>query len=166
MSRVPTSFQVEPVLIDPAVYCPARDGDVYLYWCNRTAAGAIPIFSGPDPIMKLIELGVVIPGITSIRFMYNVCRFDAYYYITETYELEGLNARAHSGEEGVFSLYETLEHPHCPPYEIHELVDAPITKSAADDEFWVQETKKNIEHARIHYVRLIVQSILTINRTK
>jgi hypothetical protein len=62
----------------------------------------------------LQDLGLLMPGVSYIRIMWNIGREDEHYLINENFMLEGMTGAAHSGDEGIFDPKEKLGNKNSP----------------------------------------------------
>lgn len=111
----------DPLFFSPggASYNEMRDGPLGEYLRTHDGYNAFPLFKGIDDFEMLRQQGWLEPRISVIRLMYNVGRDDGHYVVTEDFKLEGLQANAHSGDEGIFEPAELLKD--APPFEGHHL---------------------------------------------
>lgn len=82
------------------------------------------LFRGSVHYRVLQRLEVLIPGFTVIRLKLGDGRFDQHYQVTDDFSLEGMQAEAHSGVEGIFTP-EALLDGDVPSWEAHNLRRSP-----------------------------------------
>lgn len=90
-----------------AAYSPEKKGDLleYLKSCDENSVDNL--FSGPDDFQKIVDLGVIVPGITVVRIDQSPAP-DLIYFVNEKYLLESrrqgkYNMSAMAAEAGVLS---------------------------------------------------------------
>ena len=87
-------------LNDGAAYNPKRDGSLDNYLSTHTGFRTFPLFKGYEPFKLLWDGGYLVPGLSTIRRMWNVEREDEYYLVMGEDQLTGLKGCAHSGIPG------------------------------------------------------------------
>jgi hypothetical protein len=84
------------------------DGDIEAYLKEMHENGAVaPSFTGYEPFKQLWELGVMTPGIASIRLVHGSGE-DEHYSVVDKNHLEGVLLPVHSGKEGLHNAREIL----------------------------------------------------------
>src|SRR3989344_2661544 len=97
------------------------DGDIRKYLKEMHENGAVcPSFRGYAPFKQLWDLGVMLPGIASIRLVHGQ-GYDEYYYVVDEHTLEGVLLKAHSGQEGMHNAKELLTHTQAPYWQVEGL---------------------------------------------
>lgn len=112
----------DPLMFSPrsVAYTPERDGDLLAYLLPQIDGGScMRLFYGLEQFNLLRNEEWIKPGMTHLRFMYNVGRGDAHYLVTEDWKLEGIAANHHEGEAGIFELEGIFNG--APPFEISNL---------------------------------------------
>jgi hypothetical protein len=99
---------------DSQSYREERDGDLYRYLYERFEQLPLPLFRGYEDFKMLQDLGLLMPGVSYIRIMWNIGREDEHYLINENFMLEGMTGAAHSGDEGIFDPKEKLGNKNSP----------------------------------------------------
>jgi hypothetical protein len=96
------------------------DGDIRIYLKNVHNSGAVsPAFIGYEPFKQLWELGVINPGIASIRVVRGIV--DEHYKIVDEKNIEGVILNAHSGREGLHNTQDILTSKEVVRWEISGL---------------------------------------------
>jgi hypothetical protein len=97
------------------------DGDIKKYLRRRHEDGAVcPSFVGYEPFEQLWALGVVTPGVTSIRLNFS-CRQDEHYDVIDRDTAEGVSLNAHSGHQGRHSIKALLTNKESRYWEVDGL---------------------------------------------
>jgi len=93
------------------------DGDIKAYLKEMHENGAVsPSFVGYEPFKQLWDLGVMYPGIASIRLVHGQGA-DEHYIVADETHLEGVLLKAHSGKEGLHNTKELLTKTKAPFWE-------------------------------------------------
>jgi hypothetical protein len=97
------------------------DGDIKKYLKETHENGAVcSSFIGYEPFKQLWDLGVVEPGIASIR-LYFPNRSDEHYIVADENNLEGVLLNAHSGQKGLHNTKELLTKTEAKYWEVDDL---------------------------------------------
>jgi len=98
-------------------YCPQKDGSLLDYLENCRSSGRDPLFHGIEPLREAFQSGLVRPGFTLIRLMWNFGRTDEHYVIRSRDHLEGILLAAHSGRPGIHPI-EDIVNDDAPKWEL------------------------------------------------
>ena len=82
---------------------PSWDGSIEEYLRIFHSSSASPLFRGVESFYELRNKGLLLPRWSMIRLMWGLDREDEHFDVTEEYRLEGIQAPAHSGREGIFA---------------------------------------------------------------
>jgi hypothetical protein len=92
------------------------DGDIKKYLKKMHENGAVcPSFKGYEPFKQLLDLGVMLPEVASIRLVHGQGS-DEHYILVDENSLEGVELKAHSGKPGLHNaeiLLTTTQAPFC-----------------------------------------------------
>lgn len=84
------------------------DGDINAYLKEMHKNGAVcASFVGYEPFKQIWDLGVMHPGIASIRLVHGQ-GLDEHYIVVDEINLEGVSLNAHSGKGGLHNTKELL----------------------------------------------------------
>ena len=101
-------------------YTPQRDGDLKTYLESRDGRVTTYVFKGFKHYKMLWDEGYLEPGISYIRLMWNVGRYDEHFLVRAEHEIEGIeDIPAHAGRPGIHDPAEVLEEG--PLFEAHFL---------------------------------------------
>ncbi len=119
----PDDYDVDPLFFSPRSVCytPERDGSLEHYLQKHDGTTTTSMFYGVEHFNLLREQEWFLPGMSSIRLMWNTGRDDEYFIVDENYHLVGQShLDAHAGREGVFRPEDLLT-ADAPPFEAHQL---------------------------------------------
>ena len=114
----------KPVFLDSEFshpwYTPERDGDLKTYLESRDGRATTCVFKGFKYYKMLWDQGFLEPGISYIRLMWNVGRYDEHFTVKGLHEIEGIDdLPAHAGRSGIHDPEKVLEEG--PLFEAHYL---------------------------------------------
>jgi len=96
------------------------DGDIKAYLKEMHENGVVcPSFTGYEPFKQVWDLGVIHPEITSIRLKF-ISR-DEHYMVVDEHQVQGVELKMHSGQDGLFDTKELLTKTQAPFWEIDGL---------------------------------------------
>jgi len=97
------------------------DGDIKKYLKEKHENGAVcASFIGYEPFKQLWDLGVICPGIASVR-LYFPERSDEHYIVADKDTLEGVVLNVHSGQPGLHNTQELLSKTQANYWEVDGL---------------------------------------------
>lgn len=82
--------------------------DLEDYLDTHDGRAAFPLFRGVDIFHVMREKGWLAPRYTIVRLMWNFGREDEHFFVTEDFQLQGIEAAHHGGREGIHSPEEIL----------------------------------------------------------
>jgi hypothetical protein len=110
-------------------YDPKRDGTIESYIEKCRDEGLPKCFRGSEQFHQLVDLGYIVPNITSIRIMYSHGRGDEFYGVVDDFKLEGIEVAVHGGKKGVHDPSELLSGD-VPHFEVDMINPYPKSKQS------------------------------------
>lgn len=113
-------------------YNPKRDGDLEKYLQTHDGRATFSLFHGIKWFYTLRDSGLFLPDYSVVRLMWNLGRHDEHFWVTEDYKLQGAQAAAHSGREGVHDPESILIDDNL-PWEANNLALTDYMKKSASE---------------------------------
>jgi len=102
-------------------YHPEVDGTLEEYLQTHNGRTAFPLFRGIKYFTIMKKRGWLEPRWTIVRLLWNTGRGDEHFFVTENFQLEGMEGPAHSGREGIHAPSKILKMDG-PLWEIYNLM--------------------------------------------